>query len=384
MIRILFNRLPLLRDVRFWPIAGQAGLVLLLVGVGTLLGRNLTQNLHQAGIPIGFDFLSAPASFAIGEPVIPYSPGDSMAQALLVGFVNTLRVTIIGIIFATLVGFITGIARLSANPLLQQAATLYIEICRNMPLLLQLLFWYFVGFAQLPRIETQPSAIAGSYITNRGIAIPWFTLTSGSFTWLLLLTVGLLAGIGLRRFRQDDHPNRWLAATIVIAILLAAISTRTGPLAIDLPRISDTNQLEGGLQLTPEVTSLLVGLTLFIGSFIAEIVRAGIQSVPQGQWEAAQALGLKMPIALLTVIGPQALRVIVPPLTNQYLNLLKGTSLAIAIGYPDLYFVANTTFNRAGRAVETMLILMITYLGTNLSISLLMNAFNRSLQIHDR
>ncbi|MBF2003208.1 MAG: ABC transporter permease subunit [Synechococcales cyanobacterium M58_A2018_015] len=383
LIRILFNRLPLLRDVRFWPIAGQAGLVLLLVGVGTLLGRNLTQNLHQAGIPIGFDFLSAPASFAIGEHLIPYSPSDSIAQALLVGFANTLRVTIIGIIFATLVGFMIGIARLSANPLLHQAATLYIEICRNTPLLLQLLFWYFVGFAQLPHIETQPSAIAGSYITNRGIAIPWFTLTSGSFTWLLLLSLGLLAGIGLRRFRQGDRPQWWVA-TIAIAILLAAVLTQTGPLAIDLPRISDTNQLEGGLQFSPEFTSLLVGLTLFIGSFIAEIVRAGIQSVPQGQWEAAQALGLKSPIALLTVIVPQALPVIVPPLTNQYLNLLKGTSLAIAIGYPDLYFVANTTFNRAGRAVETMLILIITYLSTNLSISLLMNAFNRSLQIHDR
>jgi general L-amino acid transport system permease protein len=301
----------LLRDLRFWRIAIQVLAVLVAVIVVAILWSNLSRNLQQLGIQLGFNFLGSQASFDIGETLISYQPSDTYSRALVVGLLNSLRVMVAGIILTTIVGITAGIARLSDNWLVIKLALVYVEVFRNTPLLLQLLFWYFAVFLSLPKVEDKISLFGLIYLSQNGLELR-------------------------------------------------------------------------GLKFSPELAALLVGVTFYTGAFIAEIVRGGIQSVPRGQWEAAKALGFKSGLAMRLIIFPQALRVIVPPLTSQYLNLAKNSSLAIAVGYPDLYFVASTTFNQTGRAVEVMLLLMVTYLVISLSISLLMNLLNRTVQLKER
>ncbi len=382
----------LLRDDRFWKIAGQAITIVLVIIFFTLIGNNLTANLQLLGINLGFDFLSSQASFDIGEKIVAYSPSDSFARAMFVGLVNSLRVMFFGIIFASIVGLTIGISRLSDNWLVRNIAMVYVEIIRNTPLLLQLFFWYFAVFISLPKLEDNPQVSGVFYFTNRGIAIPWLVANSGTGLWFILLGGGILGAFFLGRWRgkiriESGRPGRewlWMGGAIATSTLLAFLLTKTAPFTLNLPRLTPDLQLEGGLQLTPEFATLLTGLTLYTGSFIAEIVRAGIQSVPKGQWEAGKALGLKPGVLMRLVILPQAFRVIVPPLTSQYLNLAKNSSLAIAIGYPDVYFVASTTFNQTGRAVEVMLLIMVTYLTISLSIAIAMNLYNRTVQLKER
>ncbi|MDZ8077829.1 MAG: ABC transporter permease subunit [Nostoc sp. DcaGUA01] len=298
-------------DYRFWRIAGQFIAVFLTALVVVILWQNLNRNLQQLGIQFGFDFLNQQASFEIGEKPINYNPTDTYTQALWVGLINSLRVAIAGIFLTTIVGITAGIARLSENWLVRNITMVYVEIFRNTPLLLQLLFWYFAVFLSFPKTENKISLWGFIGVSQNGLELPWFTVS-------------------------------------------------------------------------PEFSALLLGLTFYTGAFIAEIVRGGIQSVPQGQWEAGRSLGLKPGLVMRLVIFPQALRVIIPPLTSQYLNLTKNSSLAIAIGYPDIYFVASTTFNQTGRVVEVILLIMVTYLILSLSISLVMNLFNRTVQIKER
>ncbi|MBE9050633.1 ABC transporter permease subunit [Nostocales cyanobacterium LEGE 11386] len=302
---------PIWRDYRFWHIAAQLIAVCLAVFVVTILWSNLNRNLQQLGIQFGFDFLKQQASFDIGESLLNYKPTDTYSRALWVGLVNSLRIAITGIVLTTVVGISTGIARLSDNWLVQKIALVYVEIFRNTPLLLQLLFWYFAVFLGFPQRENKISLWGFLGISQDGIELPWFTLS-------------------------------------------------------------------------PEFSALLLGLVFYTGAFIAEIVRGGIQSVPRGQWEAARSLGLKPGLVMRLVVFPQALRVIIPPLTSQYLNLTKNSSLAIAIGYPDIYFVASTTYNQTGKAVEAMLLIILTYLTLSLTISVVMNLFNRQVQIKER
>ncbi|WP_088239590.1 amino acid ABC transporter permease [Calothrix rhizosoleniae] len=302
---------PLWRDERFWRIVSQLIVVCLVAVAIAIFWSNLTRNLQQLGIQFGFDFLRQQAGFDIGETLLPYKPSDSYSFALWIGLINSLRIAIAGIILTTIVGITAGIARLSDNWLVRNLSLVYVEIFRNTPLLLQLLFWYSVVFLSLPQEENKVSLGSFIYFSQNGIELPWFTLS-------------------------------------------------------------------------PEFSALLLGLTFYTGSFVAEIVRGGIQSVSQGQWEAAASLGLKPSLTMRLVIFPQALRVIIPPLTSQYLNLTKNSSLAIAIGYPDIYFVASTTFNQTGRAVEVMLLIMLTYLTLSLITSLSMNLFNRTVQIKER
>ncbi|MBL1200509.1 MAG: amino acid ABC transporter permease [Nostoc sp. ZfuVER08] len=301
----------MINDYRFWRILGQFLAVLLTAIVVVILWENLNRNLQQLGIQFGFDFLNQQASFEIGERPISYKPTDTYSRALWVGLINSLRVAIAGIFLTTIVGITAGIARLSDNWLVRNISMVYVEIFRNTPLLLQLLFWYFAVFLSFPQIENKISVWGFISLSQSGLELPWFTLS-------------------------------------------------------------------------PEFSALLLGLTFYTAAFIAEIVRGGIKSVPQGQWEAARSLGLKPGLVMRLVIFPQALRVIIPPLTSQYLNLTKNSSLAIAIGYPDIYFVASSTFNQTGRAVEVILLIMLTYLILSLSISLVMNLFNRSVQIQER
>ncbi|MDX2099393.1 MAG: ABC transporter permease subunit [Leptolyngbyaceae cyanobacterium bins.59] len=303
--------LQLLRDTRFWRVFIQAGAVLLILAIVLALWNNVSQNLLRLGITLGFDFLNSQASFPVGETVIPYQASDPYVRAFFVGLLNTLRVSLAGIVLATIAGVSIGIARLSDNWLLRQLARVYVELLRNMPLLLQLFFWYFAVFLGLPPVETPIQ-----------------------FMWLSFSKAGIL--------------------------------------------------LPGGMLLSPEFSTLLLGLSFYTATFIAEIVRGGIQSVPKGQWEAARALGLNSLLMMRLVIFPQALRVIIPPITSQYLNLTKNSTLAVAIGYPDLYAVASTTFNQTGRSIEVMLILMGVYLTISLGVSLLTNWYNRSVQIVER
>ena len=385
--------IKLLRDDRFWKIAGQAIALILVIVVFAILWDNLSANYAQLGIAFGFDFLNSQASFGIGETVIPYSPDNSYRQAYFVGLVNSLRVMAIGIVLATFAGFTVGISRLWDNWLLRNLAALYVEILRNSPLLLQLFFWYFAVFISLPKLEENPEISGPIYLTNRGIAVPWPAALPGWEIWLILLAIGFLGAALLWQWRarvmlEQAKPGRqlfWAVGAIVLSAILAFIITRNLPLRLDIPRLTPELQLEGGLKLTPEFAALITGLSLYTGSYIAEIVRAGIQSVPKGQLEAAKSLGLKSGIAMRLVILPQALRVIIPPLTSQYLNLAKNSSLAAAIGYPDVYFVvASPTLNQTGRAIEAMLIIMATYLTISLIISLFMNLYNQTVQLKER
>jgi general L-amino acid transport system permease protein len=297
---------PFWRRSKFMASLGQGLAIVLLLAVLGFLGGNLVGNLRRLGLPFGFNFLRSPAGFGIGETVVPYAPTDPYWWALLVGLTNSLRVVGLAMIGATVIGFVAGIARLSDNWLVRQIAKIYVELLRNMPLLLQLLFWYGAVFLALPP-ESQPLSLGFMQVSKAG--------------------VNLL-----------------------------------------------------GLQLSSEFGSLLLGLTLYTGTFIAEIVRGGIQSVPKGQWEAARSLGLPGGLALRKIIIPQALRSMIPSLANQYLNLSKNSSLAIAIGYPDLYATASTTFNQTGRAVEVMILISLTYLLVSLLISGLLNWYNQRLQ----
>lgn len=382
------NPLALIRDRRFWQFAGQLVFVLALLWLGVTLWHNLTLNLQRAGIQVGLHFIQSQASFDIGEQTIPYRSTDSFGRALVVGFINTLRVTGIGIALATLLGLLIGLARLSDNWLIEQLAHLYVAIFRNTPLLLQLFFWYFAAFTNFPAINSHTPLSSAVYLTNRGLALVWFQPTAATKVWLQLLTLTTFMAAGLWQWRQrlqiergiPGRPWLWSGGVIGLGTILALAITQARPFDWSLPHLNGT-ELEGGLQFTPEFAALLLGISFFIASFIAEIIRSGVQSVPKGQWEAAQSLGLKTSVILSQVVLPQTLRVIIPPLTNQYLNLAKGTSLAIAIGYPDIYFVATTIFHQTGRVVEVMGVLMASYLGVNLVIILIMNLLDHSLKI---
>lgn len=385
--------IKLLRDDRFWKIAGQAIALISVIAVIAILWDNLTANYAQLGINFGFDFLNSQASFDIGEKVIDYNPENSYKQAYWVGLFNSLRVMIIGIVLATIAGLTVGIARLSNNWLLRTLAGLYVEVIRNTPLLLQLFFWYFAVFIAFPKLEENPQMSGPFYLTNRGIALPWLATLPGCEIWFILLAVGCLGAIGLWLWRdrvmlEQAQPGRhlfWALGAIGLSAISALIIIKNLPFRLDFPRLTADLQLEGGLQLSPEFATLVTGLSLYTGSYIAEIVRAGIQSVPKGQSEAAKSLGLQSGTMMRLVILPQALRVIIPPLTSQYLNLAKNSSLAVAIAYPDVYFVvASPTLNQTGRAIEAMLIIMVTYLTISLIISLFMNWYNQSVQLKER
>ena len=378
---------PFWRDDRFWRIALQVLAIIAVVTIFAILGSNLSSNMQRSGVKFGFDFLQRNASFAIGESVIPYDPAtDSYLQVLLAGLVNTLRVAISGIILTTFVGILAGIAQFSDNWLLNRISLVYVEIVRNTPLLLQLLFWYGL-LIQLPSVENRINLFDSIFLSKRGIYLPWVSFPQ-AWRWFAVLFVGAITGILLWRWRTKIMVEQGasgkpqlitLASMAVAAVLIITIG-----LGWQVPQVAENGSFVGGLRLSVEFSALLTGLVFYTGGFIAEIVRAGIQSVSQGQWEAANSLGLKSGLVMRLVIFPQALRVMIPPLNSQYQNLVKNSSLAIAVAYPDIYSVANTTFNQTGRVVEVILIIMFTYLFFNLLISSGMNLLNRTVQLRER
>ena len=383
--------IPLWRDVRVLRVFAQ---LVFFVDVAILLGylfRNMLAALRQQGLGLGFSFLRLTAGFDIGEYLIPFSRTSTYLEAFEVGLLNTALVSFLGIVLATVLGVIIGIARLSKNFLVQWLARAYIELLRNIPLLVLLIFWYTGLFLKLPRVNQAIPWPGGVLLTNRGIAIPWGIPTASYAAFQTILIIGLIAAaltaaacIWIGR-RTGRGPLAW-AWSLLAFVLIAAIGwlvLPTAPLQLDFPALQGL-RLAGGKQLTPEFVALLSGLGIYTSAFIADVVRAGIQAVPKGQVEAAKAIGLKDLQVLRLVVLPQALRVIIPPLTGHYLNLTKNSSLAVAIGYPDLFSVSGTILNQSGRAVEVITLSMAVYLGLSLLTSLFMNWYNRRIHFIER
>lgn len=381
---------PIWRDVRVLRVATQAVIVLVVAVVVGLGVRNLAEAIDARGLGFGFGFLTRSAGFDISETPIPYTPASSYATAFLAGLLNTLFVSLLGIILATILGVIAGVARLSPNWLVRQVAAGYVELMRNTPLLVQLFILYFAVFLQLPSVANSLAIGNAVFLNQRGVYLPapQFGPGAGALGLVVLLAlavaIGALVVAGRRAREGNPIPRLGLYGTLA-AIALVAIGwvVTGGPVAFDLPELQRFNFV-GGMALSPEFTALLVGLVLYTGAFIGEVVRGGIQAVRRGQWEAARALGLSEGQTLRLVVFPQAMRIIVPPLTSQYLNLTKNSSLAIAIGYPDLFKIGQTMTNQTGQPVPVMLLVMGTYLAISLATSLVLNIYNRRVQVLER
>lgn len=352
------------------------------------LVANVQSNLERQNINSGFGFLSERAGFGINQTLIEYSEDSSFARVLTVGLLNTLLVSVLGIILATVLGFVLGVARLSSNWLVNKTAMVYVEIFRNVPLLLQIMFWYFGVLRNLPSPRKAVSLGDAVFLSNRGIVVPALEMTAAAWWYGAALAVSGAAYFWLRRrarlLRLADGTAQsiWRPVAMIALVSLAFAALLGGvPFSFDIPALKGFN-FRGGITVIPEFVALLLALSLYTAAFIAEIVRAGIQSVSKGQREAAAALGLPDNTALRLVVIPQALRVIIPPLTSQYLNLTKNSSLAVAIAYPDIVSVfAGTTLTQVGQAVEIIFITMMIYLTLSLLTSFAMNRYNARIAL---
>jgi general L-amino acid transport system permease protein len=382
---------PLWRDVVVLQWIAQVVSAVIVVAFLVFFVTNVLQAAAIKGLSLGFDFMGEAAGFGLPESMISYTPADSFGRAFLAGFLNTVKVAVVGIVLATVVGTLTALARLSSNWLVSRIAGVYIEIIRNVPLLVQLFFWYFGVFQKLPPVQESIVWPGPIYLSQRGLYAIAPAPTSTFRLWIGFLVAGLLLGLVLRRILlryqlrtgRDTH-YALVALLVFIGLPLAGwFLVGQPPLVTEEPVMGRFN-LTGGLRLTPEFAALLTGLVVYTGAFIAEVVRAGIQAVSRGQFEAARALGLNGSQVLRLVVMPQALLVIVPPLISQYLNLTKNSSLAIAIGYADIFFVGRTVSNQAGRAVPVFVMVMAVYLMASLLTSVVMNIYNRRLQLVER
>jgi len=362
----------------------------LILAAGAYLLSNTLQNMRVRGIQSGFDFLLQPAGFGIGESVVPFDSSESYAKAFLVGLSNTFRVAILGILFATVLGTLVGIGRLSRNLLVRSLSGAYVDLVRNVPLLLQLFIWYFVLTEFLPPIDSPLNPLPGVYFSKNGLQFPLPLWQPGHWATLAGFVAGCVGVWGWARWVRSRREATGQAPMFVLpAVAIVIVATLAGwllggsPTGLDVPEKTMIN-LVGGGAVTPEFLTVLGGLTIYTAAYIAEVVRAGIQSVAYGQHEASVALGLPRAKELRLVQLPQALRVIIPPMTNQYLNLTKNSSLAVAVGYPDLVSISNTSLNQTGRAIECIAIVMACYLTLSLLTSALMNWYNRRAAIKER
>ena len=377
------------RDIRFLQATAQALFLLLVLAAGGWLVGNLLETLDARGMDLSFSFLRRTAGFAIGEG-LPMDRSDTFLRAFVVGLVNSLKVISLGLVLTTVLGLMTGVSLLSPNWLLRNIARAYVEVMRNTPLLVQLFFIYFGIILKLPSLQDR-IAIGPLSLSQRGFFLPRPVpaIASDLWTGVTLACLALAAWVYVRRLRrrtatgEETRPGWWAAAIAVGVPTLLALAIPDGPFTWESPRLEGL-RLVGGARLTPEFAGILFGLVLYTGAFIADVVRAGILAVPQGQLYAARSLGLTEFHVLRHVILPQALRVIVPPLTNQYLNLAKNSSLAIGVGFPDLYNVTQTIFNQSGQAVQMIALMMTTYLVISLVISVAMNLLNQRLRIVER
>ncbi|NMT64588.1 amino acid ABC transporter permease [Marinobacter orientalis] len=377
---------PRIRSIFFQFVA----IALVFWGGWTLVDNTLT-NMESRGISTGFGFLDETAGFGIIMSLVPYDATMTYGRTFLVGLMNTLLVSAMGIVTATILGFIIGVARLSSNWLVAKLALVYIEVIRNIPLLLQIFFWYFAVLGSLPSPRQSVEVADSFFLNNRGLYLPepmpqeGFGLVWGAVIAAIVAVVGLRAWAKKRQLATGQIFPTFKVGVAILVILPTVAYLATGtPLEWELPALKGFN-FGGGITIIPELAALWIALSLYTASFIAEIVRSGILSVSKGQTEAAKALGIPNSLTLRLVVIPQAMRVIIPPLTSQYLNLTKNSSLATAIGYPDLVAVfMGTTLNQTGQAVEVVAITMAVYLTISLAISLFMNIYNRAAAIKER
>jgi general L-amino acid transport system permease protein len=381
----------LIYDPKVRGIAFQVALAVGLIVFVAWIANNTYENLRRANIASGFGFLDNRAGFDIAQTLISYSTNSTYARAFLVGLLNTLLVAALGIVFASIIGFILGIARLSKNWLIAGIATVYVETLRNIPLLLQLLFWYKAVLSVLPGPRQGYDLPFGTSLSNRGLITPYPLFGEGFGLTLIALLVAIVVVIVLAvwaRRRQlatgQLFPTFRVGMAIVVGLPLAVFLSTGAPLSLEYPELSGFNFV-GGFHIRPEFIALLLGLVLYTAAFIGEIVRAGILAVAHGQTEAAYALGFRPGVTLRLIVIPQAMRVIIPPLTSQYLNLTKNSSLAVAVGYPDLVAVfSGTVLNQTGQAVEVIFITMMVYLSISLLTAAFMNWFNRRYALVER
>jgi general L-amino acid transport system permease protein len=377
---------PIIRGIVY-----QMLLVVAIVFLGWSATENVLTNLEKQKIATGFGFWNNVAGFDIGQRLIAYETTSTYGRAFWVGLLNTLLVAGIGIVLATILGFIVGIGRLSKNWLVNKLATIYVEVIRNTPLLLQLLFWYNAVLKALPEVRDSASFPGGVFINNRGLFLPQPIFGTNFSLVEIALVLGIIGTFFYRRWarkRQEatgaQSPVLLMGLGLILALPLLVYFLSGQPLSFNYPDLGRFN-IRGGVQVYPEFVALLLGLSIYTAAFIAEVVRAGIQSVYKGQTEAAHALGLRNGPTLELVVIPQAMRVIIPPLTSQYLNLTKNSSLAVAIGYPDLVQIfTGTVLNQTGQALEVVAITMLVYLTLSLSTSLVMNWYNQRVALIER
>jgi general L-amino acid transport system permease protein len=367
----------------------------LLMGIGVIafvwwVADNTIENLRRQNIASGMGFLGGRAGFDISQSVVAYTNDSTYGRALVVGIINTIIVAAVGILSATIIGFVVGIGRLSRNWLIRKIATAYVEIFRNIPPLLVIFFWYFGVLSVLPDPRQSLDLPFGAFINNRGIVIPKPVWGEGAWLVGAALIMALVMIYFVRhwaRARQmasgRQFPVGWTAAGLLAGLPALAYVSSGFPLSFEFPELGRFN-LRGGLQVTPEFLALYLALSFYTAAFIAEIVRAGIMGVARGQTEASYALGLRPGPTTRLVVVPQAMRIIIPPLTSQYLNLTKNSSLAIAIGYPDLVAIGGTILNQTGQAIEVVAIWMAVYLGLSLATSAFMNWFNAKMALVER
>ena len=385
--KVVFYNDPRVRSIAY-QLALCAAVAFMVYGAAS----NAIENLARAHIASGFGFWENTAGFDISQTLIEYSSrGSTYGRAFWVGLLNTLLVAGVGIVFATIIGFVVGIARLSRNWLVAKVAGGYVETIRNLPLLLQLLFWYNAVLKALPDIRDSIVLGGGLYLNNRGLFLPEPIFKAGFGAVLIALLAGLVGAVGFyiwARKRQErtgqQAPVFWVVLALVVGLPLAAFVLAGRPLGFEFPQAGRFN-ITGGVEVLPDFAALLFGLSIYTAAFIAEVVRAGILAVSRGQTEAAYSLGFTPGPTLRLVVVPQAMRVIIPPLTSQYLNLTKNSTLAVAIGYPDLVQVfTGTVLNQTGQAVEVVAITMLVYLCISLGTSLLMNIYNSRMTLAER
>ncbi|OQM75861.1 amino acid ABC transporter permease [Manganibacter manganicus] len=384
------SRSSFINDPKIRGMFFQVLVAVLLIGGIWWIVNNVIDNLHRSHIASGFGFLDSRAGFDISQTPIAYNSDMTYGRALVVGFLNTLIVAATGIVTATVIGFLVGIGRLSRNWLIRKLCTIYIEVFRNIPPLLVIFFWYFGVLSVLPMPRDSIELPFSTYLNNRGFYFPHAIWGEGSWLILVAFVVGVaMAWFVARRARQrqmatgQTFPVFWTSLALIVGLPLLAFAASGFPVSFDLPKKSIFN-LSGGLQVKPEFMSLYLALSFYTAAFIAEIIRAGILGVSKGQTEASAALGLRPAQILRLVVVPQAMRIVIPPLTSQYLNLTKNSSLAIAIGYPDLVATGGTVLNQTGQAIEIVVIWMIVYLGISLLTSAFMNWFNAKMALVER
>lgn len=381
----------MINDPQVRAVVFQALLFAVLIWFGYTIFQNTLQNMESRGITTGFDFLSNPAGFEILMSLVEYDSTQTYGRTFIVGLLNTVIVSVLGIILATILGFVMGVARLSSNWLIAKVASFYVETLRNIPLLLQIFFWYFAVLQPLPSPRDSLAAGESIFLNNRGLYLPQPIMEDGFGATLIAILVAIVGIVFLSRWaskRQEatgqQFPTFRAGLALLIGLPLIVFLISGAPMTLEMPQQTRFN-LKGGVQVIPELIALLLALSTYTAAFIAEIVRAGIMAVPHGQTEAANALGLRRGVTLRKIIIPQAMRVIIPPLTSQYLNLAKNSSLATAIGYPDIVSVfMGTTLNQTGQAVEIVAMTMAVYLLISLTLSVIMNWYNKSMALKER